>query len=63
MKMYIYFTGGSEDIDFLLMFSYIYVLFSSKVMSGQLNIESNSCDLTYTKYKTSVFIFTNIREK
>ena len=40
MKRYINFTGGSENVDFFI-FSNIYVLFCSKVMSGQLNIVSD----------------------
>ena len=43
MKRYINFTGGSENVDFLKIFSNICVLFCSKLMSGQLNIDSNSC--------------------
>ena len=43
MKRYINFTGGSENVNFLKILSNIYVLFCSKLMSGQLNIDSNSC--------------------
>ena len=45
MKRYINFTGGSEHVDLLLIFSNIRVLFCSKLMSGQLNIDSNSKNL------------------
>ena len=44
MKKYSNFTGGSENVYFLI-FSNIRVLFCSKLMSGQLNIDSNSCVL------------------
>ena len=43
MKRYINFTGWSENVDFLKIFSNIRVLFCSKLMTGQLNIDSKCC--------------------
>ena len=50
MKRYINFTGGSENVDFLKIFSNIRVLFCSKLMSGQLIIDSNSCVLVPSRF-------------
>ena len=53
MKRCINFTRGSENVDFLKIFSNIRVLFCSKLMSGQLNIDLNSSDLRTKSEKES----------
>ena len=45
MKGYIALTGGSENVSFFKIFSNIYVVFCSNLMSGDLRIVSNTCVL------------------
>ena len=45
MKSYINFTGGGENVNNKKIFSNISVVFCSNLMSEQLNIDSNSCDI------------------